>query len=203
LRRRRLAVVLITLAVLASAGTAVGVRVTLLAQQQRFHANFPNDPDRLSPFVELDSGRDWALIAWKSDAGVCLDYAIPGTAAFNCGFPVRGVTPAVDSGAGPPAQSVAGFVSTLRQSENLAPVFGVAAANVASVRLELRDGRVVDATTYDAPVELGENVRFFLVHLDVPKRVCQLARTCIGYYDPVRAFLAYDRSGQLIARVRE
>jgi len=184
------------------AGTAIGVGVTLLSQQEQFHASFPNDPQRLSPFVELDAGKDWSLIAWKSDAGVCLDYAIPGSSAFSCGFPVRGVTPAVDSGAGPPIHSVAGFVSTVRPSDHRAPVFGVGAANVASVRIELRDGRVVDAATYDAAAELGENVRFFLVHLDVPTH-WPAGTNLRRAYDPVRAFLAYDRSGRLLERVPE
>src|SRR5436190_9431726 len=64
------------LMVLALAGTAVGVSVNLLAQQKWFHAQAPDDPQRIGPLVQITSGDNWALIAWRSNRGLCLDFAV-------------------------------------------------------------------------------------------------------------------------------
>jgi hypothetical protein len=90
---------------LALAGVAVSVG-SLLTQQERFHASVPDDPKRRGPLVEITSGDNWALIGWRSDVGICLDFAIPGNSPFGCGFPVRGAKPATDaSGSGLPTHA--------------------------------------------------------------------------------------------------
>lgn len=199
---KRLVLALAAAALLALAGTAVGIGVNLLTQQERFHADLPDDPQRLGPLVEVASGDEWALIAWKSEAGICLDFAIPGNSPFGCGFPVRGAKPATDSGAGPPIHEVSGFVSGpgLVGGDAKTTIFGVAARDVATVKIELRDGRVVDAPLYDAPPELDEPLRFFIVRLPLPPiRIGNPVRNP----SPVRAYNAYDRNGGLLERVED
>lgn len=197
--RKRLVLALAAAALLALAGTAVAVGVDLLAQQERFHAGVPDDPQRLGPLVEVASGDDWALIAWKSEVGICLDFAIPGNSPFGCGFPVRGAKPATDaSGAGLPTHAVAGFVSGggLRGGDGKATIFGVAARDVAAVEVELRDGSVVEAPLYDAPPELDLELGFFIVRLQLPPQG-------LRGDGPVRAYSAYDHDGRLIERVED
>lgn len=211
-RRRPLVVAFAAAGMLAIAGTAVGVGITLLDQQERFHASSPDDPERLGPLVEITSGEGWALIGWQSKFGICLDFAIPGNSPFGCGFPVRGAKPATDSsGSGPPIHAVAGQVSGggLVGGDGKTTIFGVAADEVAAVKVELRDGNIVDAPLYDAPPELHAKVRFFIVRLLLPPERRDPARsghdygpggTILGGESDVRAFVAYDRAGNIIER---
>jgi hypothetical protein len=203
--RKRLVLALAAVAVVVVAGTAVGVGVNLLAQQERFHAELPDDPQRLGPLVEVASGDEWALIAWESKFGICLDFAIPGNSPFGCGFPVRGAKPATDSsGAGPPIHAVAGFFSggSLVGGDGKATIFGVAAPEVAAVKVELGDGRLVDAQLYDAPPALDVELRFFIVRLFLAPHV-SAPHVPISRYEPVRAYNAYDRDGLLIERFED
>lgn len=196
---KRLVLALAVLLLLALAGTAVGVGVDLLRQQEDFHASLPDDPKRLGPLVEVTSGDEWALIAWRSESGICLDFAIPGTSPFGCGFPVRGAKPATDaSGTGLPTHAVAGFFvgSNLVGGDGKATIFGIAAHDVAAVKIELRDGRVIGASLFDAPAALDAEVRFFIVRL----RLGQLEYKALN---PVRAYNAYDRDGRLIERFED
>jgi hypothetical protein len=193
---KKLAVALAALVVLAFAGTAIGIGIDLLTQQERFHANMPDDPDRVGPLVEITSGERWALIAWNSNVGVCLDFAIPGNSPFSCGFPVRGAKRATDaSGAGLPTHAVAGSVSGggLVGGDEKTTIFGVAALDVATVAVELSNGQAIGAPLYDAPPELAAKVQFFIVRLRLPS-------TGLSGQGPVRAFLAYDHDGRLIER---
>lgn len=193
---RRLVLALAALALLALAGTAIGVGVSLLTQQERFHAQVPDDPKRLGPLVEITSGDNWALIGWRSEDGICLDFAIPGNSPFGCGFPVRGAKPSTDaSGSGLPTHAVAGFFSgsNLLGGDGKATIFGIAAHEVAAVKIELRDGRVISPPVYDAPPTLQTEVRFFVVRLPLG----ELERR-VG--NPVRAYNAYDQTGTLIER---
>lgn len=125
----------------------------------------------------------WTLVAWQGDAGVCVDFAIPGNSPFACGFPVRGAKAAGDaSGVGPPVHAVSGFVvgGNLFGGDGKATVFGVAAREVRAVAIELRSGRRVEASVYDAPQALGADLRFFLARL-------ALAPAPLGNDGPVRA----------------
>jgi hypothetical protein len=101
--RKRLLLALAIAALLAAAGTAIGVSTSLLTQVEHFHAELPDDPNRIGPAAEIADGEDWALVAWQSDNGICLDFAVPGNAAFGCDFPVRGAKPPSNRlGSGPP-----------------------------------------------------------------------------------------------------
>lgn len=198
-RRRRLVFAVAVVTLLALAGTAVGVGISLLTQQERFHASVPDDPQRLGPLVEITSGDNWALIGWRSEVGICLDFAIPGNSPFSCGFPVRGAKPSTDaSGSGLPTHAVAGFFSgaNLVGGDGKATIFGVAAHDVSAVTVQLRDDRVVEAPLYDAPSALKSDVRFFIVRV----RPTELERRP---ENPVIAYNAYDRDGMLIERVED
>ncbi len=210
--RRSIIAALAAAVAVATVGTAVGVGVTLLHQQERFHAS-ADHPERLGPLVEVTSGQDWALIAWQSNFGVCLDFAIPGNSPFACDFPVRGAKPASDSsGSGPPIHSIAGQVSSgdLVGGDGKTTIFGIVAEEVAAVKLELSDGRLIDAPLYDAPPDLDANVRFYIVRLLLPSgqrepgeppRAYGSGGASLGIDSPVRAYIAYDRNGDLIQRV--
>ncbi len=198
--RRRLVLALAVITLLALVGTAVGVGISLLTQQERFHATLRDDPKRLGPLVEIASGDSWALIGWRDvDGRICLDFAIPGNSPFGCGFPVRGAKAATDaSGSGLPTHAVAGFFSggNLVGGDGKATIFGVAAHEVAAVKIELLDGRVINAPVYDAPPSLKTEVRFFIVRL----RLGELEHR---FENPVPAYSAYDRDGMLIERVED
>jgi hypothetical protein len=197
--RRRLVLALAAITLLALAGTAVGVGISLLTQQERFHASTPDDPRRLGPLVEIASGDNWALIGWRSEVGICLDFAIPGNSPFGCGFPVRGAKAATDAtGSGLPTHAVAGFFSggNLVGGDGKATIFGVVAHEVSAVTVQLHDGRVVDAPVYDAPPALKSEVRFFIVRIKPPELET-------GRENPVVAYSAYDPDGILIERVED
>lgn len=197
--RTRLVTAVAAAALLGLAGTAVTVGLSLLEQQERFHAEMLDDPERLGPLVEITSGENWALIAWRSRFGICLDFAIPGNSPFGCGFPVRGAKPPSDSsGGGAPTHAVAGFVSggNLVGGDGKGTIFGVAAREVVRVDVELSDGRVVAAPLHDAPAELDADVRFFIVRLPLPPQT-------LRGKSPVRSYSAYGRDGALIERVED
>ena len=192
---RPLALVAALVVLLALAGTAVGVGVSFLTQQERFHAQTPDDPKRVGPLVQVASGDGWALIAWRSDHGLCLDFAVPDNSPFVCGLPVRGAG-SLSAGMGPPIHAVDGFLSgstLVGVSDGKATVFGVAASDVAKVKIELADGQLVDTELFDAPAVLRTHVRLFIVRL----RLGALERTVEG---GVHAFRAYDSDGRLMER---
>jgi hypothetical protein len=190
--RKRLAFAVAAATVLALGGTAVAVDVgrDLLAQQERFHAQAPNDPRRVGPMVEIASGESWAMIAWKTDDGsVCLDYAVPGASPFRCGFRVPGaMDPNDPSRGGLPFQVVDGSWMGgpgLVGGDGMTAIVGVAVPEVAALEIELGGGGVLEAPLYDAPPELDAELRFFVVR----------AR------DTQSAYRAYDADGRLIERV--
>jgi hypothetical protein len=198
---RRLAVATALLALLALAGTAIAVGVNFVRQQERFHAQRPDDPQRVGPLVQVTSGDGWALLAWRSNVGLCLDFAVPDNSPFTCGLPVRGAGSSA-AGTGAPIHAVDGFLSgssLVGVRDGKATVFGVAASDVAKVKVELADGRLVDTELFDAPTALRTDVRLFIVRLQLGA----LERTAErGVHESdVRAFLAYDSDGRLIERV--
>jgi hypothetical protein len=197
--RKRLALVLALAAVLAAAGTAIAVGTNLLTQVEHFHATFPDDPHRIGPAAEITSGENWALIAWRSDNGICLDFAVPGHTAFDCDFPVRGAKPPSNGlGAGLPIHAVGGFISLggLVGGDSKTAILGVAAQDVAAVEIELRDGSVLKPKLYEAPPALTAKLKFFIVRLALPAYTP-------GAGSPVRFYTAYNREGVLIERVRD
>ena len=196
-RSRRLVLAVAVLLVLGIVGTAVAVGVDLLTQQEEFHSRYPGgkfEPQPTGSFVYVTRGDDWALIAWKSTRGICLDYAVPGNGASGCGFPVLGSPPDRVFNQ-PPPEHVVGYLSTSLGADAPWAVAGPISANVASVRAELRDGRVLEAETYDAPPKLDTPLRFYLLRVDN-----DIARAPGRPATPVRALLAYGASGDLLER---
>ena len=184
-----------------STAIAVGVGVNLLHQQEQFHARQPDDPQRVGPLVQVASGGGWALLAWRSNAGLCLDYAVPKNASFTCGLPVRGSGSSAP-GSGAPIHAVEGFLSgsnLVGVRDGKATVFGVAASDVAKVKVELADGRLVDTDLFGAPIALRTDVRLFIVRLQLGA-LERTAESGVRESD-VHAFLAYDSDGRLIERV--
>lgn len=198
--RKRLLLALAVLTLLAVAGTAIGLSTSLLRQVERFHANLPDDPNRIGPAVEIAGGEDWALVAWQSDNGICLDFAVPGNQAFDCDFPVRGAKPPSNTlGSGLPVHAVGGFVSfagLVGAADSETSIFGVAAPEVTSVQIELRDGRVLKPRLYDPPPALNTQLKFFITRLDLPPYQP-------GTGSPVRFYTAFNQKGVLIERIRD
>jgi hypothetical protein len=198
--RRPMLVAAALLMLLGLVGTAVGLGGNLLAQQQRFHAQAPDHPERIGPVVQITSGDGWALIAWRSKVGLCLDFAVPDNSPFSCGFPVRGAG-APSPGMEPPVHAVAGFVSgsnLVGVSDGKTTIFGAAASDVAAVKVELIDGRLIDAQLFEAPPELVDDVKLFIVRLSLGA----VERTAWrdAWYG-VRGLRGYGRDGRLMERV--
>ena len=160
----------------------MGVGITLLDQQELLHDRRPDHPERLGPLVEITSGESWALIAWQSNFGVCLDFAIPGNSPLRLRLSRPRRESATDSsGSGPPVHAVAGQVSGggLVGGDGKTTIFGVAAEEVAAVKVELRSGLTVDAALYDAPPDLDAEVRLFIVQRQGGSAIVTLARSVL------------------------
>jgi hypothetical protein len=189
--RRRGVVAIAVLAVLAVTGTAVGVSLDLLTQQKRAEQIDPNGPKPVGPHVQIAGGADWALIAWKSDRGLCLAFDVPGNWTSGCGFPVAGAISPTDTAEA--ANVVAGLSATGLSAGGRVFAAGVTDATVARVDVELTDGSVLHAQMYPARPEFG-TVRFFLVRASLE----QANRSRAG---AVQAFRAYDAAGRLRQQV--
>ncbi len=214
-RPRRLALVVALVLLVGGVGTAVGVGINLLAQVELFHRSHDrskSDPHPVGSFVYVTRGSDWALIAWRSTRGICIDYAIPGKGAFNgagaCGMPVVGAPPDRVFPQ-PPTKHVVGYFSSgsISSSAVVTVVAGPTAPTVARVEIELRNGQILPAQMYDAPPKLQTHLRFYLLRAHLRSPGTRLlpqaqkrrpdARLPIN---PVRAIRAYDKSGKLLER---
>jgi hypothetical protein len=189
-RRTRLVLVVAIFVLLAAVGTAIGVGVNLLAQQERFdeqRERIPGEPKRIGPLVEIKSGPGWSLVAWRSDRGICVDFVVPQSSSGGCGFGVRGEPrDTAHASAPPPRHWVAGGTSS--QPGAAIVIDGVVAEEVARVEIVLRNGRVLHPAVIEAPAELQANVDFFLIQ--VPEDEGSL----------VRSFIAYGEEGQVLER---
>ncbi len=204
-RPRRLVLAVALLAVLAIAGTAVAVGTDLLAQQKLFHERYPggpNDPRLVGDYAYVAEGSDWALIAWKSTRGICLDYAVPANGVSGCGFPVAGSPP--DQVFHNEAAHAVGYLAGSPE-QNVLAVAGPIVPAAESVRVELRDGRTLDAKVYDAPAGLGTPLRFYLLRTDAALQTAAVrdrsGREVQHPLSPVSAVSAYDRDGNLLERL--
>jgi hypothetical protein len=178
--RRRVVLVLAVLLLLGAVGTAVGVGIRLLTQEERFHELIEaqgGGPDRVGPIATVAEGDGWAFFAWRTKGGVCVDVAVPGRSATSCG----------------PAPSGAGQTAVVVASE-LGPgalaVAGAVPAEAERVEVELAGAGAAEAEVYDAPSELGSGLRFFL--FEAPAAA---GAPGIG---AVRAVRAYDGRGALL-----
>jgi hypothetical protein len=194
-RPRRLALVVVIVLLLSGVGTAIGVSVDLLAQDVAFHKQFDQgqlSPQPTSSFVYITQGSDWALIAWKSTRGICLDYAYNdpnAPAGFNgfggCGMPVVG-SPPDSTVTQPPNTDVVGYLSGSQGSTGPWVISGPVSPGVAKVKIELTGGEAIEASIYSAPTALDTQLRFYLLREKTPIEVNALA--------------AYDSDGKLLER---
>jgi hypothetical protein len=75
--RPRLAIVVALLALLGIAGTAVGVGINFLAEQERVDRRLWSPPElsAVGARVEIERGDNWSFMAWQNAGGVCVAYA--------------------------------------------------------------------------------------------------------------------------------
>ena len=193
--RRPVALAVVLALALTGVGTAVGLGARLgdrhLGAFFSFfdqEANDPSVPRLIGDRAVVARGEDWAFVAWKSTRGHCTSLVFPeADGATSCGIPVFGA-PRDTRGRN---HLVAGGSYQARPDDDLW-LNGVAAANVSRVEVELADGGRVEAPVYDAPAELGLDLKFFLVRTRPPEFHPPDA--------PFRAFSAYDAHGRLLER---
>lgn len=189
--RRRAAFAVAIVLLLGGVGSALGVGVDLIAQQNRADKlnRDPNYPQRNSDRVAVATTGGWTLLAWVSDQGLCLDLAVPGNAASGCGFPVRGAPVATSPRIVPaPMHLISGLLASGYASDGSVAVGGPIAAAVSRVEIEFSDERVVTPTIYEAPDSLHTRIRFFLASVTPSGSSLK----------SVRVYRAYDSDGRLL-----
>lgn len=206
-RTRRVILALALLVLIGGVGTALGVGVNLLARDVAFHKRYGGraafEPKPVSSFVYITRGSDWALIAWKSNRGICLDYAYEdagnrfGFSGWSgCGMPVVGSPPDRVFKQSPYTDLV-GIV--MGSDKGIVTVSGPVAPGVATVKVELDSGKLLGTTIYGAPPKLHTRLRFYLLRAPTssvgPPRVTRPSSP-----PPVRAIRAYDSGGRLLQR---
>lgn len=196
---RNVVLAALILATLAAAGTALAISAGL-RDFGGFFAWFdegskdPSVPRLVGNRAVITGGDDWAFVGWKSTRGLCTSVVVGDTeGATTCGLAVFGAPET--SGR---QHFVAGGMYQQRPEDDVW-VQGVASAEVGRVDIERTDGRRLQAALYDAPAELGLNLKFFLVRTrphdggTTPVRIPA---------SPVSAIAAYDHRGQLLERSR-
>jgi hypothetical protein len=161
---RRLVVAFAVFAVLAAAGTAVGLSTDFLAEQERVdQQTWPPAPTEYLPStgrVEVARGPDWSVMAWRSAGGVC--FAIAVSQATNWGRGC-GPTPNRDED-----EYTSDYLITLLwygrpAADGLRTMAGAVTAEVASVDIVLAGGKTIAVRAVPAPETVGENVRLFVL----------------------------------------
>jgi hypothetical protein len=204
-RRHRLLLAAAIVALLGVASTAVAVGVNLVRQEESFYekwfAGDPHAPNLQGSFVEVAGDSDWALIAWRSDQGICLDLATPGHSASGCGFPVVGAPPDRTQPEVDEPRHMVAYLAGRAEPGDPWDLAGVAAETVARVEIEMADGRTLAAPMYDAPAELGTALRFFVLRIEVDESSMVPAGEPPHLAHVVNAFVAYDADNDLVERL--
>jgi hypothetical protein len=206
---RRIALSLALSVLLGGVGTALGVGVNLLASDIAFHNLYdrgPHSPKLIGSFVYITRGSNWALIAWRSNLGICLDYAYEeprNDSGINgwssCGTPVAGAPAPTD----PllrrqPYTDVVGV--GMGEGRGVVVISAPVAPTVAKVEVELDDGRLLEAKVYASPPKLHTRLRFYLLRVQATSIGATRILPRPPYVAPVRALLAYDGDGRLLQR---
>jgi hypothetical protein len=188
--RTRLVIAIVLFLLLAGAGTAVGFGINLLAQEDRFEQQrerIPGEPKRIGPLVEITSGPGWSLVAWRSNSGICLDFAVAQSSGGGCGFGVRGEPrDTAHAGTAPPEHWISGAITSGPGGATV--IDGVVAEQVARVEVVLTNGRVLRPPVIEAPIELETDVDFFLVQVPAVEN------------GGVRVFIAFGDAGKVLER---
>lgn len=122
----------------------------------------PWEPNQTGPETavvagQTSSGKDWRVVAYESDQGLCvnIDYESPsGANGGGCGFDIEDRPGTADDRA-------AGVVTSIDGSVNTTFVYGPAAAGVDRVEVTTKNGKVLELPTKAAPANLGSNASFF------------------------------------------
>lgn len=204
--RTRLVWAVAAICALMLSGVALALRDDLLNWDVQQHARF--DPSELRPapassFSTVTQGNDWALIAWKSERGICVDYVFVDTrnrAGYNlfssCGSTVIGSPPDRVYPQPPPTSHVNAMVGQGSSPEQWI-ICGPVAPDVARIEMKMSDGSEAPVDVLRAPAQLDSSLRFFVY------------RGATGRVDPQThqiqlsavAVIAYDSSGAVLQTV--
>jgi hypothetical protein len=181
-----LAVALVAL--VAAVGTAVGLGVDFLAEQERVDRQ-PWTPPWSKPTgtrVEVARGADWSFMAWKTHEGLCVAYAAGAATNWgrSCGGP-----PDVAGDRFSSDYLIATLITPSDTADGTGAIIGAVTEEVARVELELADGRVLSARTEESPAALETDARLFLIRapLQAPP-------------NPVRTYITYGSHGERLER---
>ena len=199
LSRRAIAATAVTLVAGAFGAAAIAVAFDPLSWISREHQRDDTGqftPRLLGNYSFIARGDDWALVAWRSNRGICLDYAFEdrrvagGTNGWSgCGFPVVGAPPD-EVFKQPTNTDVIGFIGGAPGGGLPWAVAGPVSQEVAKVVVTMQDGSTSAASLFSAPDELGVNLRFYLLRGTTPSGS--------GRGAPVESVSAYDASGGLL-----
>lgn len=202
-RRSRLVVALAAVCALTVGGVALAFHGALLNWDVHEHAQF--DPAELRPapassFSTVTQGDDWALIAWKSERGICVDYVYVDhrvAAGYNlfssCGSSVIGSPP--DRVYTQPAPtSHIGVMLGQAANPNQWIICGPVASDVARVALRSRDGGLIPVQLFSAPAALDSPLRFYVYRDATGQLGAQTRRAELSVVDVI----AYDAHGKVL-----
>ncbi|MGH3093646.1 MAG: hypothetical protein ACRDOG_15155 [Gaiellaceae bacterium] len=186
--RRYILLAVLLVALLGAVGTAVGLGVSFLAEQERVDRE-PWTPPWSKPTgtrVEVARGADWSFMAWRTQDGLCIAYAAGAATNWgrSCGGP-----PDVAGDRFSSDYLVATLVTPSDTADGIGAIVGAVTHEVARVELELADGRVLSAPTEESPAALDTDARLFFIRtpLEAPP-------------NPVRAYITYGSRGERLER---
>ncbi len=192
--RRRSVLVVAVVAAFVVTTSAVGLSISVIREDEALHRQLSQRP--LGQPVQVASANGWSLVAWRSDAGLCLDLVVPGNGASDCGIPVKGAESAAGSAAASGPQHEVGYVLASGENNNRdLAIGGAAALDVRRVVLTLSNGEQIDAQMFDAPDGFAERVRFFFA--DVAKNPIAPGTQ----ESPLRSIDAYDAAGHVLEQL--
>ena len=163
----------------------------------------PQAPKRVGDRVVVAAEDEWIVYAWETTRGICMGLSIDDEPrASGCGMPVIGAPPDRVFPQ-PPYEHVIGLLISgagkKRAGQERAYVMGPISASVSRVVVEVLDGRVLDAETFDPPKELNSPLRFYVLPLaDPPWRSAEAPQP--RPVSPVSAVSAFDSNGVRLER---
>jgi hypothetical protein len=165
-RRRRtpLLVVAVALIALGVGGGALALVPDLVGQQADFHAKHdaPSDAQRLGPLVPLVAADSYELIGWRSEHGLCLDIAVVGNEASECGVPFEDAMP---PGSDAVPRVVTALLATSLLGDGRTVIGSYVSNRVTSLSVHLSDGSELSPQLSATPSELAVPAQFFLAVL--------------------------------------
>ena len=179
----------LVIVLLGVAGTAIGLRSDFMDEQDRVDRQPWAAPEEkpTGDRVEVAGGSDWSFMAWRTDGGICVAYAA-GTAT-NWGRSCGRLSGRSDDGLSSSDYLIATLITPSDAGDDHASIVGAVAPQVAYLKLELTDGRVLTATTTEAPADLKSEARLFWIRSSLEASLTA-----------VRAYAFYGLDGTLLGR---